>query len=103
MDADTHSSTEDGTMRRDDVNEREWRKRENWHGGPLGAYASEADDRAFVPKRRSALGVTPNLSTGTGLGFLIGVLAFIVVMVWLSTTTKGSRDPVPTPTEQRER
>lgn len=89
-------------MRQDDVNEREWRKRERWHGGPLGAYASEADDRAFVPKRRAALGVTPNLSTGTGLGFAIGVLAFIALILWLSIGTRGQPAPTAPPAEQLE-
>ena len=84
-------------MGQDDINEREWRQQRNWHGGPLGAYASKTDDRAFVPKRRSALGVTPNLSTGTGLGFMIGVLAFIGLILWLSFSTKDRPEPISAP------
>ena len=82
-------------MRQDDVNEEEWRKRKNWRGGPLGIYSSKQDDRAFVPKRHPSLGVTPNLSTGTGIGFMIGVIIFIVVLVWASESSK--RQPAPPP------
>jgi uncharacterized membrane protein len=90
-------------MRQDDINEREWRKRENWHAGPLGAYASKDDDRAFVPKRHRSLGVTPNLSTGTGLGFMIGVVLFIALILWLSVDTNDREGPETAPTRQLER
>jgi hypothetical protein len=86
-------------VRQDDIDEREWRSRRSWRGGPLGLYASEDDDRAFVPKRHPSLGVTPNLSTGTGVGFLIGVIVFVAVIVWASSTAGSRRAPVEAPVE----
>lgn len=71
-------------MRQDEINEREWKNGKNWRGGPFGLYASKDDDRAFVPKRHEWMGVTPNLSTGTGVGFAIGVVIFIAVIAWVS-------------------
>jgi uncharacterized membrane protein len=87
-----------GFVRQDEVNEREWKDRKNWHGGPLGLYASRDDDRAFVPKRNSALGVTVNWSTGTGIGFMIGVALFVAVLVWVQSTARKDR---PEPVEPR--
>lgn len=88
-------------MRQDDIDEREWKDRRNWHGGPLGLYASKDDDRAFVSKRNSALGVTVNWSSGTGIGFMIGVAVFIAVIVWVQATAgKDRREPVQPRAEQ---
>jgi uncharacterized membrane protein len=93
-----------GFVRQNDINEREWKNRKNWHGGPLGLYASKDDDRAFVPKRNPALGVTVNWSTGTGIGFMIGVAVFIAVVVWLQATVKNDRrEPVEPRAEQVQR
>lgn len=88
-------------MRQDDVNEQEYAKPENWRGGPLGLYASERDDRAFVPKRHGGLGVTPNLATGTGLGFMIGVLVFVGVLSWsVASIERRASPPGATATER---
>jgi len=84
-------------MSQKEINDREWNDPKNWHGGPLGLYASRTDDRAFVPKRNPMLGVTVNLSTGTGIGFMIGVAIFIAVIAWVSTTSKKPPQPAPTP------
>ena len=90
-------------MSQDDINEREWKDHKNWHGGPLGLYASRDDDRAFVPKRNPALGVTVNWSTGTGIGFMIGVAVFIAVIFWAQwSVRKGRSEPVETRAEQVE-
>lgn len=86
-------------MSQHDRNARAWHDRTHWHGGPLGLYAAKDDTRAFVPTR-SGLGVTVNLSTRTGLGFMLGMLVFVAVLVWVSTTTPrrpAHRGPPPAP------
>ena len=84
-------------MRQDETNAREWKDGRNWHGGPLGLYASRDDDRAFVPKRHPSLGVTPNLATRTGLGFMIGVVVFIAVILWAVWSVERRPAPVAPP------
>jgi uncharacterized membrane protein len=49
----------------------------------LGLYFSRRDRRAFVPKR-SGLGATVNFARGAGVGFLVGVLGFVVLLLALT-------------------
>ena len=44
------------------INEREWRRPENWHAGMLGVYSSEQDSRFLVPKRNRYMGWTLNFA-----------------------------------------
>lgn len=61
-----------------EIDEAEWRNPANWHGG---FYFSRQDSRAFVPRRTQALGVTINFANRTGIGFLVGTIVFVVVLV----------------------
>jgi uncharacterized membrane protein len=65
------------------INEAEWGKPRNWHGGALGLYYSRRDSRAFVP-RRCGVGATVNFARGAGVGFLLGVFAFVALVLVLA-------------------
>ncbi len=58
----------------------------NWGWRPLRLYASQDDDRAFVPKLNPALGATVNWANRTGLGFMIGIAVFIAVLIWATSS-----------------
>ncbi|HXI28105.1 MAG TPA: DUF5808 domain-containing protein [Vicinamibacterales bacterium] len=64
----------------DDVNEREWKRAENW--APWGTYHSPHDSRVWVPKRNRATGWTVNTAHGGGrlaLAALIGIPLLILL------------------------
>lgn len=65
-----------------ELDEAEWQNPTNWRGGAF--YFSRRDSRAFVPKRHSKLGVTVNFARPAGIGFLVGVLLFALVVGWLT-------------------
>jgi uncharacterized membrane protein len=47
-------------MNQAEIDDKEWHRAANWHGGLLGVYASTRDSRVWVPKRRLGLGWTLN-------------------------------------------
>lgn len=67
-------------MTQDEIDEAEWHNPANWRGGPLGVYFSRRDSRAFVPKRRRAMGITINFAHRAGAVFLLGVVLFVVIL-----------------------
>ncbi len=70
--------------RQDEINQAEWRNRDNWRGPPwLGFYASPRDSRAIVPKRPRLFGFTLNFGHPSARWFLaaIAVLAVMVTAV----------------------
>lgn len=68
-------------MRQTEIDDAEWENADNWHAG---VYFSHRDSRSFVPKRHLP-GFTVNFARPAGYGFLLGVLAFVGLMVWLRT------------------
>ena len=64
------------------INEREWRRPENWHAGMLGVYSSEQDSRFLVPKRNRYMGWTLNFAHPWAwpifLALLLGPLLIVV-------------------------
>jgi len=67
-------------QRQAEIDEAEWRNPANWHGR---VYFSRRDSRGFVPNRGRGIGPTINFARPTGYGFVLGALAFAVVIVWL--------------------
>ena len=50
-------------MKKNDINEIEWRDRANWTWrGPLGLYSSKRDSRLVVPKAIPQMGLTLNFA-----------------------------------------
>ena len=64
---------------RDAMNEAEWARPENWHGGLLGIYASARDTRLIVPKRRRWMGWTINVGRPAGILFMASLVGGIAI------------------------
>ena len=68
-------------MRQTEIDDAEWANPANWHAG---LYFSRRDSRSFVPKRGNPmLGATINFARPAGYGFLLGVVAFVILVFWL--------------------
>ncbi len=67
-----------------EINEREWRDAENWHGGIFGVYRSARDSRVFVRKRTPWMGWTLNFARPQAALYVIGFLAFVATLVVLA-------------------
>ena len=65
-----------------EIDDAEWTKPENWRGGIF--YFSRRDSRPFVPKRRSAMGITVNFAHPTGVLFVAGAIGFTGLLVYLA-------------------
>ena len=63
---------------RDAMNEAEWARPENWHGGLLGIYASARDTRLIVPKRRRWMGWTVNVGRPAGMAGMALIAALVI-------------------------
>jgi uncharacterized membrane protein len=68
-------------MDQDEVNEAEWAKAENWHGGFLGIYSSQLDSRTVVPKRIPVMGWTLNMAKPASRIFLGAILLVAAVSI----------------------
>ena len=68
-----------------EIDDAEWQNPANWRAGVF--YFSRRDSRSFVPKRNPALGVTVNFARPAGVGFLVGVLLFVLLVSYLSRGT----------------
>jgi uncharacterized membrane protein len=74
-----------GKLSQAQIEDREWSKSKNWHGGPFNLYYSKRDTRPFVPKRGTELGgATPNFARATSVAFVIGLLLFVALIYWLN-------------------
>ena len=67
-------------MRQTQVDDAEWHNPANWH---VGLYFSRRDSRSFVPKPNPLLGATINFAKPAAYGVLVGIVAFIGLLVWL--------------------
>jgi uncharacterized membrane protein len=74
-----------------EIDEAEWQNSAKWHGGWLGLYYSRRDSRAFVPKRRQAMGVTINFAKPLGVYYLIGIFGFAALLFYLTRSTPRTR------------
>jgi uncharacterized membrane protein len=68
-------------MRQTELDDAEWENPDNWHAG---LYFSRRDSRSFVPKRNPVLGATINFARPAGYVFLLCILAFVVLVAWLT-------------------
>jgi uncharacterized membrane protein len=86
-----HSTRDAGStptpMTQTAIEDAEWANPANWYGGFLNLYYSRRDTRAFVPKRGTQVGgATLNFARGAGIGFLVGVGLFVILMYVLNRT-----------------
>jgi uncharacterized membrane protein len=76
-------------MEQYEINDAEWERRHNWHGGWLGLYSSARDNRVWVPKRNPAFGWTLNLAHLAGRVWLTVLLGLpLLVVVWVGWHTR---------------
>ena len=68
-----------------EIDDAQWVRPDNWYLG--GLYFSRRDSRPFVPKRHCQdAGATINFARPTGVGFLVGILIFVVLLLVLTRT-----------------
>lgn len=72
-------------MDQKEINEAEWKNRDNWSGSRwLSFYFSKKDSRTWVPKSIPWMGWTLNLGRPAGaywlVGFLVGLPLFMIVL-----------------------
>jgi len=71
------------------INETEWKRADNWHGGWLGLYSSARDSRVWVRKRNPAHGWTVNLARPAGRVWLAALLGVpLLLVVWAGWRTR---------------
>lgn len=80
-------------MTQQEINEAEWKNRDNWSGpGFVAFYFSKKDTRTWVPKSIPWMGWTLNLGKPAGARWLVGLLAgvplFILVILILTMKTQ---------------
>ena len=72
-------------MNQKEINDAEWRNRDNWSDSFVGLYFSKKDSRTWVPKSIPWMGKTLNLGKPAGawwmLGFLVGLPTIIIVVI----------------------
>lgn len=67
------------------INDNEWKCKDNWSGGALGLYFSKRDSRTWVPKSIPAFGWTLNVGKPAGARwlFLLLLAPFFITLAML--------------------
>ena len=76
-------------MNQQEINEAEWKNRDNWSGPGLVAFSfSKKDTRTWVPKSIPWMGWTLNLGNPAGarwlVDFLVGIPIFMIVILMVA-------------------